>query len=406
MLMFRPNNPVPHSDYPIPSSDWPDHSKRPIHAWLASIAFHAALLILVGIATDRALSGLSDDRDGLRDTSGDGSGVDKEREISVALIHRITHREPAAENADSATTTTTTQSGNQSTTQPDQSPGGSGDASDVSATAATASRSMPPGFTPPINLDGVLAEWLAAPEPGTNAAVTIGGGLGRGGLGDLGNDFGDGQSAKAGDRGLQAAGGGASSAASLFGVTGIGSRIVYVIDRSDSMNGDGGRPLLAAKNELIRSLDALKQSQFFQFVLYNEEPRPYRGADSADNAVQMIQAEKPAIQRAQAYIESIAAFGGTNHADALRIALRMRPDVIFFLTDGLLPSLSDRELSDIARIADSDGTTIHGIEFGTQPTPDPSSFVPRLAAASRGQYRYFDVTRFSSTGQWHLNPAP
>lgn len=406
MLMFRPNNPVPHSDYPIPSSDWPDHSKRPIHAWLASIAFHAALLILVGIATDRTLSGLSDDRDGLRDTSGDDSGVDKEREISVALIHRITHREPAAENADSAATTTTTQSGSQSTTQPDQSPGGSGDASDVSATAATASRSMPPGFTPPINLDGVLAEWLAAPEPGTNAAVTSGGGLGRGGLGDLGNDFGDGQSAKAGDRGLQAAGGGASSAASLFGVTGIGSRIVYVIDRSDSMNGDGGRPLLAAKNELIRSLDALKQSQFFQFVLYNEEPRPYRGADSAGNAVQMIQAEKPAIKRAQAYIESIAAFGGTNHADALRIALRMRPDVIFFLTDGLLPSLSDRELSDIARIADSDGTTIHGIEFGTQPTPDPSSFVPRLAAASRGQYRYFDVTRFSSTGQWHLNPAP
>lgn len=404
--MFRPNNPVPHSDYPIPSSDWPDHSKRPIHAWLASIAFHAALLILVGIATDRTLSGLSDDRDGLRDTSGDDSGVDKEREISVALIHRITHREPAAENADSAATTTTTQSGSQSTTQPDQSPGGSGDASDVSATAATASRSMPPGFTPPINLDGVLAEWLAAPEPGTNAAVTSGGGLGRGGLGDLGNDFGDGQSAKAGDRGLQAAGGGASSAASLFGVTGIGSRIVYVIDRSDSMNGDGGRPLLAAKNELIRSLDALKQSQFFQFVLYNEEPRPYRGADSAGNAVQMIQAEKPAIKRAQAYIESIAAFGGTNHADALRIALRMRPDVIFFLTDGLLPSLSDRELSDIARIADSDGTTIHGIEFGTQPTPDPSSFVPRLAAASRGQYRYFDVTRFSSTGQWHLNPAP
>jgi len=406
MLMFRPNNSALQPAYSIPSSDWPDHSKRPIHAWLASIVFHTVILILIGIATDRTLSGLADDRDGLRDASGDDSGVDKEREISVTLIHRITHREPAAENADSAATTTATQSGAQSATQSDQSPGGSGDASDVSATAPTASRSMPPGFTPPINLDGVLSELLAAPEPAANAAVTTGGGLGRGGLGELGNDSGDGQNAKAGDRGLQAAGGGASSAASLFGVTGTGSRIVYVIDRSDSMNGGGGRPLLAAKNELIRSLDALKQSQFFQFILYNEEPRPYRGADSAGNAVQMIQAEKPAIKRAQAYIESIAAFGGTNHVDALRIALRMRPDVIFFLTDGLLPSLSERELSDIARIADSYGTTIHGIEFGTQPTPDPSSFVPRLAAASRGQYRYFDVTRFSSTGQWHLNPDP
>lgn len=408
--MFRPNNPSPHPESPIPSSDWPDHSKRSLHAWLASIVFHTVILILVGIATDRTLSGLADDRDGLRDTSGDDWGVDKEREISVALIHRITPREPVgepvAENATSDATTTTTQSATQSAAQSDQSPGGSGHASDVSATASTASRSMPPGFTPPINLDGVLAELLAAAEPGANAAVTTGGGLGRGGLGDLGDVSGDGQNAKAGDRGLQAAGGGVSSAASLFGVTGIGSRIVFVIDRSDSMNGNGGRPLLAAKTELIRSLDALQQSQFFQFVLYNEEPRPYRGADSVGNAVQMIQAEKPAIKRAQAYIESIAAFGGTNHVDALRIALRMRPDVIFFLTDGLLPSLSERELSDIARIADSYGTTIHGIEFGTQPTPDPSSFVPRLAAANRGQYRYFDVTHFSSTGQWHLNPDP
>ena len=408
--MFRPDNPVPSpitnpsvSDWP--ASDWPDQAKRPIFAWLASIALHTALLVLVGIVTNRTLGGLDAPQDGLRDAIPGETGVDAEREISVALVHRIASLETTTESSDAAVTTAT-QSGAESASESDQTPGGSGNSTDTSAASPTVSQSMPPGFTPPINLAGVLAELLAAPEPGSNAAVTSGGGIGSGGLGDLGNDSGDGRNAKAGDRGLQAAGGGASSAASLFGVTGVGSRIVYVIDRSDSMNGNAGRPLLAAKTELIRSLDALKESQFFQFVLYNDEPRPYRSASSLGNAVQMIQAEKQAIKRAQSYIESVDAFGGTNHADALRIALRMRPDVIFFLTDGRVPGLSDRELSDLRRMADSYGTTIHGIEFGTQPTPHPSSFIPLLASASGGQYRYFDVTNFSSTGQWLVKPNP
>jgi Mg-chelatase subunit ChlD len=204
---------------------------------------------------------------------------------------------------------------------------------------------------------------------------------------------------------LKAAGGGEGSAASLFGITGKGNRIVYVIDRSDSMNGNGGRPLLAAKTELIQSLSALKETQFFQLILYNEQPSPYRGVQSMGSAVQMIQAETAAIQRAQSYVETVAAFGGTNHADAFRLALRMRPDVIFFLTDGRVPSLSDSELSEIGRIADSYGTTIHGIEFGNAPVADPTSFIPVLASASGGKYRYFDVTGFSTSGDWNLNPS-
>ncbi len=404
--MFRAESPVPSPTSPQslsgwPSSDWPDQAKRPIFAWLASIALHTVLLILVGATTDRALSGLADPQDGLRSASPGETGADAEREMSVALVHRIASPEPAAETA-AADMTTAAEPGAQTATQSDQSPGGSGSANDSPA-APTASQSMPPGFAPPIDLEGLMAEIMAAPEPGANAAMTTGGGIGRGGLGDLGTDSGDGKNAKPGDRGLKAAGGG-GSAASLFGITGSGNRIVYVIDRSDSMNGYGGRPLMAAKTELIHSLAALQQSQFFQLILYNEQPSPYRGVQSTGTAVQMIQAETAAIKRVQSYVESVGAFGGTHHADALRLALRMRPDVIFFLTDGRVPSLSDRELSDIGRIANSYGTTIHGIEFGTAPAADPTSFVPLLASASGGKYRYFDVTGFSTSGDWNLKP--
>ncbi len=385
-----------------PASDWPDQTKQPIFAWLASVALHTVLLILFGVSSNPTLRGLNAPQDGLRDAVPGDSGANLEREISVALVHRIASPEPTAENA-TADMTTETETGAESATQTDQSPGGSGRASDSTA-APTASRSMPPGFAPPIDLDGVLAELLAAPEPGATAGLTTGGGIGRGGLGDLGVDSGDEANAKPGDRGLKAAGGGGGSAASLFGIAGIGNRIIYIIDRSDSMNGNGGRPLMAAKTELIHSLAALKESQFFQLILYNEAPSPYRGVQSMGAAVQMIQADTAAIKRVQSYVETVNAFGGTNHIDALRLALRMRPDVIFFLTDGRVPSLSDQELSEIGRIAESYGTTIHGIEFGVAPATDPTSFVPRLASASGGKYRYFDVTSFSTSGEWDLKP--
>ncbi|HBJ34760.1 MAG TPA: hypothetical protein DDZ51_08355 [Planctomycetaceae bacterium] len=411
--MFRPESPVPSpinnsatSNWPSssqwPSSDWPDQAKRPFFAWLASIALHTVLLILVALATDQTLRGLGNPQAGLRDASVDETGTDADREISVALVHQITSPEPAAENV-AADTTNTSHPGEASATQTDQSPSGRGTADDATA-AANATRSMPPGFAPPIDLDGVLAEMMTAPEPGASGEMTTGGGIGRGGLGELGIDSGDSKNAKPGDRGLKAAGGSAGSAASLFGITGSGSRIVYVIDRSDSMNENRGSPLLAAKTELIQSIAALKESQFFQLVLYNDQPSPYRSAQMMSSATQMIQAEPAAIKRAQSYIESVNAFGGTNHMDALRLALRMRPDVIFFLTDGRVPSLTDRELADIRRIADSYGTTIHGIEFGNAPATDPSSFIAVLASNCGGKYRYFDVTSFSPSGDWNLKP--
>src|SRR5262249_26464602 len=63
---------------------------------------------------------------------------------------------------------------------------------------------------------------------------------------------------------------GKSSQTQVFGVTGRGSRFVYVFDRSLSMQ---GAPLAAAKRELLASLSDLKRVHQFQIIFYNEKPR-------------------------------------------------------------------------------------------------------------------------------------
>ena len=64
------------------------------------------------------------------------------------------------------------------------------------------------------------------------------------------------------------------------------------------------------------------------------------------------------------FIRSVVADGGTRHIDALLLALQMRPDVIFFLTDADEPQLTAIELAQIRRRNESVGASINTIEFG------------------------------------------
>ncbi len=78
------------------------------------------------------------------------------------------------------------------------------------------------------------------------------------------------------------------------------------------------------------------------------------------------------------------------------MALRLSPDVIFFLTDARIPRLSGSELREIQARADRGGTTIHAIEFGADAVAPADSFLRTLAAMNRGQYQYVDVRRLKN----------
>lgn len=183
----------------------------------------------------------------------------------------------------------------------------------------------------------------------------------------------------------------ASGSTRVFGIDGSGSKFVYVFDRSSSMNGYQGRPLRAAKSELIRSLQSLEKNHQFQVIFYNERPdvlNPFRPAPP-----RLLFGDARGKLQAERFIRGISAQGGTRHFEPLRAALRMGPDVVFFLTDALDPPLSGAELAKLARINQTVGAAIHTIEFGVGPPHGGPNFLRRLAHQNGGRYAYVDVTR-------------
>ena len=178
----------------------------------------------------------------------------------------------------------------------------------------------------------------------------------------------------------------------VFGVAGTGATFVYVFDRSESMMTAGGAPLRALKSELIRSLDTLNERQQFQIIFYNDDAEVFK---PMGDRVGLVTGEKGTIARAKQFVRNTTAIGGTEHEGALKMAMRLAPEVVFFLTDAKIQTMSDAQLDEISRRAESAGTTIHGIQFGTGPQAN-ESFVERLAKRNRGGYRYVDVTGLGS----------
>lgn len=230
---------------------------------------------------------------------------------------------------------------------------------------------LPGGGAPPVDPAGVLP---SGPAPGA--------GLGDGALpaaGDL---------TKGGSTGAAGRVGSNKGHTYLFGIKGVGNKFLYVFDRSASMEGYEGRPLAAAKSELIKSLDQLESTHQFQIIFYNDRQNVFN--PNFPQPPRMLFADDKNKDQAQRYVRSVAADGGTRHLDALRMALGLSPDVVFFLTDADEPQLTATELADVARR--TGGAVIHAIEFGAGPQRNSDNFLVRLSRQSGGQHVYVDVT--------------
>lgn len=172
----------------------------------------------------------------------------------------------------------------------------------------------------------------------------------------------------------------------IFGAQGSGSTFVYVFDRSQSMK---GAPLLAAKRELLSSLENLERTNQFQIIFYNQEPSVF--SPRANRTPSLEFADRSTKRAASQFVENVTAEGGTQHLPALMQAIAMRPDVIFFLTDANEPVLTTDELSRIRRACGS--CSIHTIEFGKGSRAKSESFLKRLAEQNSGTHTYVNVDR-------------
>jgi hypothetical protein len=176
---------------------------------------------------------------------------------------------------------------------------------------------------------------------------------------------------------------------SLFGSPPAkGRSFVFVIDRSNSMGSAGLGAISAAADELSSHLSNLTPENTFQVVAYNEATAYFSGR-------QLVPATDETKRRLVKYIAEITAGGQTEHTRGLLAALRLRPEVIFLLTDGGDPKMSRGDLNFVQELAGS-RTKINCLHFGRGPKPEEPSFLAKLASDNRGSYAYIDVTRLET----------
>lgn len=174
----------------------------------------------------------------------------------------------------------------------------------------------------------------------------------------------------------------------FFGIREEGGSFVYVIDASGSMAEPDGKPWAAAKAELMWSLESLDSDQQFQVIFYSEHPLIMRLPGQAPQRLYWTSDINRTLARQFIAVQRPDA--GTDHMNALRAALEIAPDAIFFLTDADDPALTARDLDEIRRL-NRDKTRIHAIEFGKGSKLKHSTALERLATQNGGRYEYRNV---------------
>ncbi len=317
--------------------------RRPeIPSWLGSMVFHAVILLVLTVA--------------LRHAPPRGATTERSAAVGIAVKHTQGETEFYQSEAESADPTGQTEAAAE----------GGLSSSDLLAEAASDGSIEDPSKLLP-KAAGLIGPGTVEAGGPLQAGAARGGPAGAGGLGG-------------------------KATVNVFGTQGVGTKFVYVFDRSTSMEGSGRSPLDFAKAEMIASLDSLGEMHQFQIVFYNERPQPFNPSGQTGKLAFATEQNK---ERARRFIGSITPFGRTEHEAALKLAIRMQPDVIFFLTDANDPQLSGRQLYEIQRQAA--GIQINAIEFGIGPQQRRDNFLEKLARQNGGQYAYRDITKLGLT---------
>jgi len=174
---------------------------------------------------------------------------------------------------------------------------------------------------------------------------------------------------------------------SLFGVGDTpGHTFVFLLDRSKSMGENGLNVLEAAKAELMKAAGKLQSNHRFQIIAYDDKTvfvGPQR---------QLLKPSAETMRQVGEYLQGVYAARGTSHTNALSVAIGLRPDVIFLLTDAGLPTPAAGEIAQILAFA-KDKTTVHCIQFGNEPAGAIAEFLLDLAEQTGGQARFLRVSQ-------------
>jgi hypothetical protein len=164
-------------------------------------------------------------------------------------------------------------------------------------------------------------------------------------------------------------------AAEFFGVGGYGKSFVYVVDCSGSMREDG--KFERAKYELLHSIEQLSEDQRYFIVFFSDDAYPMPSHE-------LIQANEDNFARTRMWVNQFEPNGGTYPLAALQAAVSLRPDAIFFLSDGRFDTAAITRLRALnsrrnGRIA------IHAIAFMNR---ENVGLMRAIAGDSGGEFRF------------------
>ena len=111
----------------------------------------------------------------------------------------------------------------------------------------------------------------------------------------------------------------------FFGIPSNGRSVVYVMDCSGSMS-EHGKFKLACR-ELLKSISQLTSRKRFFVILYSDGAYPM-------DADEPVAATPDKIEELRSWLEKVEPAGGTQPLGPLLYALSMKPDEIYFLSDG------------------------------------------------------------------------
>ncbi len=169
--------------------------------------------------------------------------------------------------------------------------------------------------------------------------------------------------------------GGGGAGTTFFGVGSRGTRFAYIVDVSGSMG--QGNKLETCMRELARSVQDLPDYASFFVVLYSSGPRPFH--------TEWAKARANSVSTLVRWLNSIDPSGGTQPMPAFEMVMELkdRPDVIFFLTDGLIPRETPERVGELNRRGRR--VTINTIAFGDT---EGQEMLKMIAQISGGVFRY------------------
>jgi hypothetical protein len=213
---------------------------------------------------------------------------------------------------------------------------------------------------------------------------------------------------------------GRAAEVNFFGCRASAEKVVFVGDISSSMviKGEGSKTRLEfLKEELIKAVEQLPEGISFQ-VLFFSGPCWYLGEDAAragkiwerkesgnfwfyregkDESLptgRYLTADEKRVRRAVSEIEGVRLSGGTDWRSPLKMAIKMEPEVIFFMTDGAVGEEPDRTplVEDVLAFNEANGQ----VQINTIALMEPNA-TEKLMALAAGSGGMFTVVEEDGT---------